>query len=54
MLIRMIGIQKMVDMKAANGQIISAVICMSVALISAYLSDIWMYGISILNIVRCV
>lgn len=51
MLIRMIGIQKRVDIKAANGQIISAVICMSVALISAYLSDIWMYGISILNIV---
>lgn len=51
MLIRMLGMQKEVGVKAANCQMISAVICMAIALTSGYLSDICMYGIGILNLV---
>lgn len=51
MIIMMAGKQKEVGIKAANRQMISAAICMVIALISAYLPDIWLYGIGILNIV---
>lgn len=50
MIIRMAGKQKEVGVKAANRQMISTAICLGIALISAYLFDIWMYGIGILNI----